>query len=53
MQCLNFSQQEDSNGQILKSLTWINILAIVGKDVFLKFNLNMLKNYINDTMIIP
>ena len=29
MQCLNFFQQVDSNGEILKSLTWINILAIV------------------------
>ena len=26
MQCLNFFQQVDSNGLILQSLTWINIL---------------------------
>ena len=31
MQCLNFIQQMDSNGQILKSLTLINILTIVLK----------------------
>ena len=29
MQCLNFFQQVDSKGKILKSLTWINTLAIV------------------------
>ena len=32
----------DSSGQILKSLTWINI-AIAQKDVFLKWTLNITK----------
>ena len=50
--CLNFVQQVDSNGQILKSLTRINILAIVPKDVFLKLILNILKSYENSTIII-
>ena len=39
MQCLNFFKQVDSNGYTLKSLTWINILAIVQKDVFRCVNL--------------
>ena len=33
VQCLNFFLQVDSNGQILKSLTSLSILAIVEKDV--------------------
>ena len=37
--CLIFSQQVDSNGEILKSLARINILAIVQKNVLLKFDL--------------
>ena len=36
MQSLNFFQQVDSNGSILKSLTWANILVIVQKIVLLK-----------------
>ena len=44
MQCLNFFQQQDSNGQILKSFTCINILAIVQKDEFLKLILIIQKN---------
>ena len=36
MQCLNLFQQVNSNGKILKSLTWTNVLAIVQEDVFLK-----------------
>ena len=39
MQCLNFFKQVDSNGYTLKSLTWINILAIVQEDVFRCVNL--------------
>ena len=39
MQYLNFFKQVDSNGYTLKSLTWINILAIVQKDVFRCVNL--------------
>ena len=43
MQCLNFFKQVDSNGYTLKSLTWINILAIVQKDVFRCVNLEYTK----------
>ena len=50
-QCLNFFPQVHSNGQVLNSLTWINILAIVLKDVFLKLILSIL-NYNNYTMIV-
>ena len=50
--CLNFFQQVDSNGWIQKSLTWINILEIVQKDVFLKLILNIENNYKNYIMII-
>ena len=52
MQCLDFIQQVDSNGEIPKSLTRINVLAIVQKDVFLKLNLNIQKNFENYTMIL-
>ena len=52
MQCPNLCQQIDSNEYILKSLTWINIPAIVQKDVLLKLILNILKSYENYTMII-
>ena len=45
MQCLKFFEQVDSNRLILKSLTRINIPAIVQKDVFLKLILNIQKNY--------
>ena len=34
MQCLNFFQQADSNGYILKNLTRINVLETVQKAVF-------------------
>ena len=49
MQCLNFFQQVDSNGQNRNNMTLINILAIVQKDGFLKLILNM---WMNHTMII-
>ena len=52
MQYLNFFQQLDLNGYILKSLTQLSILAIIQKDVFLKLILNIQKNYENYTMII-
>ena len=40
----SFFQQVDSNGKIQKSLTKINILAIVQKDVFSKLILDIIKN---------
>ena len=51
MRCLSFFLQVDSNGEILNSLTGINILVIVQKDVYLKFVLNVLKSYKKYTMI--
>ena len=48
----SFLQQVDSNGKVLKSLTWINVLSIVQKDVFMKLILNILKSYENYTIII-
>ena len=47
MQCLYFFQQVDSNGQVVKSLTLVNIVAIVKKDVFSKLILNIQRNYGN------
>ena len=38
----------DSNGKILKSLTWINIQTTGQKDVFSKLILNTLKNRIRE-----
>ena len=51
MQCVDFFHQMYSDGLILKSLTWINILAIAQKDVFLKLILNVQNNYENYAMI--
>ena len=51
MRCLSFFLQVDSNGEILNSLTRINILVIVQKDVYSKFVLNVLKSYKKYTMI--
>ena len=51
MRCLSFFLQVDSNGEILNSLTGINILVIVQKDVYSKFVLNVLKSYKKYTMI--
>ena len=51
MRCLSFFIQVDSNGEILNSLTGINILVIVQKDVYSKFVLNVLKSYKKYTMI--
>ena len=51
MRCLSFFLQVDSNGEILNSLTGINILVIVQKDVYSKFILNVLKSYKKYTMI--
>ena len=51
MRCLSFFLQVDSNGEILHSLTGINILVIVQKDVYSKFVLNVLKSYKKYTMI--
>ena len=52
MHCLNFFQQVDSNGQILKSLTLINIPEVVQMAVFSKLIFNIQKKYMNYTMII-
>ena len=52
MQCLSFFQQVDSNEYIIKSLTWVNILAIAQEVVLLKLLLNIQKNYENYIMII-
>ena len=41
LQCVNFIQKVDSQGQIIKSFTRIDTLAIVQKDVFLKLILNI------------
>ena len=51
MQCIDFSHQMYSDRYILKSLTWINILAIAQKDVFLKLILSIQNNYENYAMI--
>ena len=51
MRCLSFFLQVDSNGEILNSLTGINILVIVQKDVYSKSVLNVLKSYKKYTMI--
>ena len=40
----NFFKQAASNGQIQKSLTQINILALVQEEVFLNLILNIQKN---------
>ena len=56
MQCLNFFKQVDSNGYTLKSLTWINILTIVQKDVFTCVNLEYPKELgelHNDYPLVP
>ena len=50
--CLNFFQQVDSNGQILKSLTLINIPEVAQKAVFSKLIFNIQKKYMYYTMII-
>ena len=52
IQCLSSVEQVNSNGQIPKSLTLIDTSAIVQKVAFLKFFLNILKNYANNIMII-
>ena len=52
MHCLNFFQQVDSNGQILKSLTLINIPEVAQKAVFSKLIFNIQKKYMYYTMII-
>ena len=50
-QCPSFFKQVDSNGLILKSLTWININrnipAIVREDMFSKLILSIIKSYEN------
>ena len=51
MQCIDFSHQMYSDWYIPKSLTWINILAIAQKDVFLKLILSIQNNYENYAMI--
>ena len=52
MQCLSFFYQVYSDGEILKSLIWLIMLAVVRKDVFSKLILNTLKSYKNYTMIV-
>ena len=39
MQCLNFFQEVDLNGYILKSLTCINVLVIFQKDIVFEVDL--------------
>ena len=41
MLCLNFLQQVDSNGEILNSMTWLSILAIVQIPMYLKKKANL------------
>ena len=47
MQFLNFFQQADSNGLILKALIQIKTIAIVPKDMYWKLIFNILKNCVN------
>ena len=49
---LSFFQQEDSNGQILKTFMQIKTTPIVPKEVFQKLILNFLLNHVNQIMII-
>ena len=52
IQCLTLFQQLHSNGSILKSLTWINMLAIVQKNVDLGYS-EELRELHNDYPLAP
>ena len=56
IKCLNYFKRVVSNGQILKSLTWINIQAIVLKACVLKVDLvypKELQELHNDYLLAP